>query len=49
MKKTHLPKKICVVCGLYFLWRKKWKKDWEKVKYCSQKCRLHKKITQHEE
>ena len=30
------PQKICEVYGLPFNWRKKWKKDWEEVKYCSE-------------
>jgi len=38
----NLPSKICEVCGLPFNWRKKWKKDWEEVKYCSEKCRKNK-------
>ena len=38
-KKLNLPKKNCVQCGLEFLWRKKWSRDWEKVKYCSEKCK----------
>ncbi|MEY3425541.1 MAG: hypothetical protein RL679_899, partial [Bacteroidota bacterium] len=39
MKKSHLPSKICLVCKKPFSWRKKWEKDWEAVKYCSEKCR----------
>ncbi|MGC6437790.1 MAG: DUF2256 domain-containing protein [Flavobacteriaceae bacterium] len=27
-----------MVCGRPFSWRKKWKRDWENVKYCSKKC-----------
>jgi hypothetical protein len=42
-KKQHLPTKICIVCDLPFSWRKKWNKDWNNVKYCSEKCRRHKK------
>lgn len=38
-KKGELPSKICPVCKRPFLWRKKWEKDWEQVKYCSKKCR----------
>lgn len=38
-KKLNLPKKTCVKCGLEFLWRKKWSRDWDKVKYCSEKCK----------
>ena len=38
MKKNQLPFKICVVCQRKFYWRKKWRKDWENVKFCSKKC-----------
>lgn len=43
MSKRELPTKICEVCKLTFTWRRKWKKDWEEVKYCSEKCRRNKK------
>ncbi|WP_410482517.1 DUF2256 domain-containing protein [Ralstonia flatus] len=26
-------------CGLPFTWRKKWARDWDAVKYCSERCR----------
>ncbi|MFL2592251.1 MAG: DUF2256 domain-containing protein [Flavobacteriaceae bacterium] len=39
MKKSFLPTKICIKCGLSFNWRKKWEKNWEDVKYCSKRCR----------
>lgn len=39
LKKTDLPTKICLVCQRPFAWRKKWAKDWEHVKYCSERCR----------
>ncbi|WP_336692271.1 DUF2256 domain-containing protein [Delftia acidovorans] len=38
-KKPHLPSKLCACCGLAFTWRKKWARDWDEVKYCSQRCR----------
>ena len=38
MKKANLPKKTCPVCNKPFAWRKKWRLNWEKVKYCSKKC-----------
>lgn len=41
---ADLPSKICEVCGLPFNWRKKWKKNWEEVKYCSEKCRRNKNV-----
>jgi hypothetical protein len=37
--KSHLPEKRCVVCKRPMLWRKKWEKVWEHVKYCSDACR----------
>ncbi|MAQ00076.1 MAG: hypothetical protein CMC51_04620 [Flavobacteriaceae bacterium] len=38
MKKEFLPEKVCPVCNFSFKWRKKWKKDWDNVIYCSKKC-----------
>ena len=37
--KSHLPTKLCPVCGLPFQWRKKWARNWDAVKYCSQRCK----------
>ncbi|MDY0137427.1 MAG: DUF2256 domain-containing protein [Thiomicrospira sp.] len=46
MKKTDLPIKWCAVCQRPFTWRKKWRKDWAQVRYCSQRCRRQRtKIT----
>lgn len=42
MKKQHLPEKICPVCQRPFQWRKKWERNWEEVKYCSERCRRSK-------
>lgn len=39
---SGLPSKTCEVCGLPFNWRKKWKKNWDEVKYCSERCRKNK-------
>ena len=39
VKKQHLPFKICASCKKPFTWRKKWEKNWDEVKYCSDKCR----------
>ncbi|MGC8697424.1 MAG: DUF2256 domain-containing protein [Halothiobacillus sp.] len=41
--KAQLPQKICLVCQRPFTWRKKWAKDWEQVKYCSDACRARSK------
>ena len=34
--------KVCKVSKKPFTWRKKWKKDWEQVLYCSERCRRSK-------
>jgi hypothetical protein len=39
VEKRDLPVKSCAVCGRPFVWRKKWEKVWEDVKYCSDACR----------
>lgn len=31
--------KACLCCGRRIVWRKKWERDWESVRYCSEKCR----------
>lgn len=31
--------KTCVACGRRIEWRKKWERDWEQVRYCSNACR----------
>ena len=38
IKKANLPKKTCPVCNKPFTWRKKWRLNWDKVKYCSKRC-----------
>jgi hypothetical protein len=38
-KKLTLPQKICATCSRPFAWRKKWARDWEQVKHCSDRCR----------
>ncbi|MCH2556587.1 DUF2256 domain-containing protein [Alloalcanivorax marinus] len=37
--KATLPEKTCPVCGRPFRWRRKWARDWDRVIYCSQRCR----------
>ncbi|TDH62926.1 DUF2256 domain-containing protein [Dankookia rubra] len=37
--KAMLPEKTCAACGRSFAWRKKWARDWESVRYCSEACR----------
>ena len=37
--KRDLPEKTCVVCGKPFSWRRKWARDWDQVKVCSDRCR----------
>ncbi len=38
---TH-PPKSCVTCGRTITWRKKWERDWDNVKFCSDGCRSNK-------
>ncbi|MBS1028333.1 DUF2256 domain-containing protein [Gluconobacter albidus] len=40
--KQDLPSKLCPVCDRPFAWRKKWAKDWDQVRYCSDSCRRKK-------
>ncbi|MDE8345335.1 MAG: DUF2256 domain-containing protein [Acidocella sp.] len=42
MKRPAPNDKICAACGRPFSWRKKWARDWEHVKYCSDACRTGK-------
>lgn len=46
-KKSDLPQKTCLQCGLPFTWRKKWQKVWDEVKYCSDRCRSERKGGHH--
>ncbi len=39
MSQPKPTSKICVACGRTIEWRKKWERDWDNVKYCSQRCR----------
>ncbi len=39
VKKADLPEKICQSCGRPFVWRKKWARDWDDVKTCSERCK----------
>ena len=36
---SALPEKTCATCGRRITWRKKWARDWEDVRYCSDACR----------
>ncbi|MCY3009602.1 MAG: DUF2256 domain-containing protein [Pirellula sp.] len=44
--KHELPTKVCMVCKRPFSWRKKWERDWEHVKYCSDQCRRNGKLSE---
>lgn len=42
-KEAGVPEaKTCVTCGRTIEWRKKWERDWQNVRYCSDGCRKHK-------
>ncbi|EBA05932.1 DUF2256 domain-containing protein [Sagittula stellata] len=44
VKKRDLPVKTCATCGLPFVWRKKWAKVWDDVRYCSERCRRQRTV-----
>ena len=33
------PSKSCAACGREITWRKKWARDWDSVRWCSDACR----------
>lgn len=37
--KASLHVRPCVACGLPMTWRRRWAKNWDEVKYCSEACR----------
>ncbi len=39
IRKSDLPSKPCQACARPFAWRKKWARDWDSVKFCSDACR----------
>lgn len=45
-QKADLPTKTCLACGRPFTWRKKWERDWEAVKFCSERCKREKPVVQ---
>ncbi len=44
-RKSDLPTKTCASCGLPFAWRKKWARDWDNVRFCSDRCRAARPMT----
>lgn len=36
---SELPTKLCARCGRTITWRRKWSRDWESVRWCSEACR----------
>lgn len=34
-----IPTKVCATCGRTITWRRKWARDWDRVRYCSARCR----------
>lgn len=43
--KLHLPEKICLHCQRPFVWRKKWQRCWNEVRFCSERCKKTHKTT----
>lgn len=33
--------RICRSCGRRITWRKKWERNWDEIRYCSDTCRRH--------
>jgi hypothetical protein len=33
--------KTCAACGRRIAWRRKWARDWDQVRWCSDACRRH--------
>lgn len=42
MGATPPASKPCLACGRTITWRKKWARDWDEVRYCSDACRRRK-------
>lgn len=38
-RKGDLPEKPCRQCGRPMVWRKRWDRNWDAVKFCSDRCR----------
>lgn len=34
-----VPEKTCASCGRTITWRRKWERDWDAVRFCSDGCR----------
>ncbi|HUU71010.1 MAG TPA: DUF2256 domain-containing protein [Burkholderiales bacterium] len=45
-KKSDLPSKICSYCERPFAYRRKWRRCWEQVRFCSERCRRASKPAQ---
>ena len=43
--KSALPQKPCLECQRPMTWRRAWAKDWDEVKYCSDRCRIQARRT----
>ena len=39
MGRSVPPAKPCASCGRTITWRRKWERDWEQVRHCSDACR----------
>ncbi|MEM9172372.1 MAG: DUF2256 and DUF3253 domain-containing protein [Pseudomonadota bacterium] len=42
---TDAAEKLCARCGRRMQWRKKWARNWDSVKYCSDACRRQRLTT----
>ncbi|MDJ0868651.1 MAG: DUF3253 domain-containing protein [Myxococcota bacterium] len=37
--RTALPEKTCAACGRRIVWRRRWARSWQAVRYCGERCR----------
>jgi hypothetical protein len=42
--KAALPSKPCAHCTRAMTWRKAWARNWDEVKYCSERCRAEARL-----
>lgn len=47
--KSYLEQKPCAHCGRSMTWRKKWAKNWDSVRFCSQRCRKETRLKRRRE
>jgi hypothetical protein len=44
-RKAELPVKVCEACRRPMVWRRRWARTWDEVRYCSDRCRASARAT----